>query len=91
MGDKNTKGLNVMHSILSRIAVASLVGVLAASAAAPASAATRHKRAPAPSETVTQPVAAHAVQPNVPSVFTRGDCVSDEGYGRYSYCDQGSF
>ena len=79
-----------MRSILSRVAVAGIVGMLTASAVVPATAATRHKRAPAPAETVTQPVAAHPGQPNVPSVFTRGDCVSDEGYGRYSFCDQGS-
>jgi hypothetical protein len=79
-----------MRSILSRVFVAGVVGVLAASAAAPASAATRHKRAPAQAETITQPVAVHPTQSNVPSVFQRGDCVSDEGYGRFSYCDQGS-
>ena len=81
-----------MRSIVSRIAIAGVVGVLAASAAVvPASAATRHKRAPSQSELVNQPVAAHPTQSNVPSLFQRGDCVSDEGYGRYSYCDQGSF
>ena len=80
-----------MRSILSRLAIAGIVGVLAASAVVPASAATRHKRAPAQSGTVNQPVAAQPTQANIPSVFQRGDCVSDEGYGRYSYCDQGSF
>jgi hypothetical protein len=73
-----------MRSILSRLAAAGMLGLLAASAAVPASAATRHKRAPAPAETINQP------QPNVPSIFLRNDCVSDEGYGRYSFCDQGS-
>jgi hypothetical protein len=79
-----------MRSTISRVVIAGIVGMLAASAALPASAATRHKRAPAQAETVTQAVAVHPTQSNVPSVFQRGDCVSDEGYGRYSYCDQGS-
>jgi hypothetical protein len=80
-----------MRSILPRLAIAGLVGVLAASAVVPASAATRHKRAAVHSEIINEPVAARPSQANVPSVFQRGDCVSDEGYGRYSYCDQGSF
>jgi len=80
-----------MRSILFRLAVAGIVGAIAASTVIPASAATRHKRAPAQSEIVNEPVAARPSQTNVPSIFGRGDCVSDEGYGRYSYCDQGSF
>jgi len=80
-----------MRSTLSRLAIAGMVGLLAASAVIPATAATRHKRVPAQAESVTHPVAARPDQTNVPSIFMRGDCVSDEGYGRYSYCDQGSF
>jgi hypothetical protein len=79
-----------MRSILSRVAIAGLAGVLAASALTPATAATRHKRTPAQTETVSQPAAARPEAANVPSIFMRGDCVSDEGYGRYSFCDQGS-
>jgi hypothetical protein len=79
-----------MRSILSRLAIAGMVGVLAASAIAPASAATRHKRAPAQNEFIDQPVAARPNPSNVPNIFNRNDCISDEGYGRYSYCDQGS-
>lgn len=79
-----------MRSILSRVAIVGITAVLAASALTPATAATRHKRAPAQTETVTQPVAARPEPTNVPSIFMRGDCVSDEGYGRYSFCDQGS-
>ena len=79
-----------MRSILSRLAVAGVVGMLAATAVAPASAATRHKRAPAQTDLINQAVAARPNASNVPNIFDRNACVSDEGYGRYSYCDQGS-
>ncbi|MEJ0077076.1 MAG: hypothetical protein WDO17_16850 [Alphaproteobacteria bacterium] len=78
-----------MRSILSRLAIAGIVGALAASALTPATAATRHKRAPAPAQTeiINEPVAARPSQSTVPSIFMNNECVSDEGYGRYSSCD----
>jgi len=79
-----------MRSIFFRLAIAGVAAVLAASAGVPASAAPHHKRVPAQAETVTQPAAVHPTQSNVPSIFNRNNCISDEGYGRYAYCDQGS-
>jgi len=84
-----------MRSILSRIAVAAVVGVLAASAIAPASAATKHKRAAAPQAAAYGDVVGLPIHPAwspVPSAIyqTPNECFSDEGYGRYSVCDQGS-
>jgi len=79
-----------MRSILSRLAVAGTVGALAVSALTPATAATRHKRAPAQTEIINEPVAARPSQTTAPSIFMNNECVSDEGYGRYSLCDQGS-
>jgi hypothetical protein len=76
-----------MRSILSRLAIVGIVGALAASALTPAAAATRHKRAPAQTEIINEPVAARPIQSTVPSVFPSNECVSDEGYGRYSSCD----
>jgi hypothetical protein len=70
-----------------------IAGFIAASAV-PASAATHHKRAAAPvqSEYSTEalrssPVAAH---PDAPAYVQQqpNACFSDEGYGRYSPCDQ---
>ena len=87
-----------MRSILSRLAVAGMVGVLAVSAMAPASAATKQKRA-AP----TQPAASasgdivglpiHPAWSPVPAAVYQApnDCFTDEGYGRYTACDQGGF
>jgi hypothetical protein len=73
-----------------RFAFAGIAGVLAASAAVPASAAVHHKRAPAQNEFVDQPVAARPDQSNTTSVWrSQNDCVSDEGFGRYSSCDGG--
>ena len=83
-----------MRSILSRLALAGMVGVLAASAMAPASAATKQKR-PAPA----QPAASgdivglpiHPAWSPIPSAVYQApnDCFTDEGYGRYTACDQG--
>jgi hypothetical protein len=94
MGDGKNEGLKPMRSILSRLAIAALVGVLAASAIAPASAATKQKRAapaqPAASgDVVGLPI--HPAWSPVPSAVYQApnDCFTDEGYGRYTACDQG--
>jgi hypothetical protein len=78
-----------MRSILSRVAIAGVAAVLAVSAIAPASAATRHKRAPAQGQLIDQPVAARPGQTTFPNLWPN-ECTSDEGYGRYSLCDQGA-
>ena len=83
-----------MRSILSRLAVAGMVGVLAASAMAPASAATKQKRvAPAPvaasGDIVGLPIHP-AWSPVPPAVYwSPNECFTDEGCGRYTACDQG--
>jgi hypothetical protein len=94
MGDRNRQGLTSMHSILSRLAIAGMVGVLAASAMAPASAATKQKRAaPAPvaaaDDVIGLPI--HPAWSPVPAAVYQApnDCFTDEGYGRYTACDQG--
>jgi len=79
-----------MRSAFSNLAIIGVTAALVASAIAPASAATRHKRTPVTAETTTQPLAAPAAPSIVPRVFQQNECVSDEGYGRYSLCDQGS-
>ena len=83
-----------MRLILSRLAVAGMVGVLAASAMAPASAATKQRRAtptpPAASgDVVGLPI--HPAWSPIPSAVYQApnDCFTDEGYGRYTACDQG--
>lgn len=83
-----------MRSILSRLAVAEMVGVLTASAIASASAATKQKRA-----TPAQPAASgdvvglpiHPAWSPIPSAVYQApnDCFTDDGYGRYTACDQG--
>ena len=79
-----------MRSILTRLAFIGVAGVLAAGAIAPAQAATHHKRAPAQDQFVDQPVAARPDQPETTNVWRQqNDCVSDEGFGRYSSCDSG--
>jgi hypothetical protein len=77
------------------IRFAALGIVVAAFAAAPASAATRHKHhaAPVQSEPVDEgllsaPVASRAMP--APNWLTPNACISDEGYGRYSSCDGGT-
>ena len=73
-----------------------IVTIIAAGAIAPASAATKHRRAPAPAPDyateqplVQAPVSAQ--QPGVPGVVWQqpNACFTDEGYGRYASCDQG--
>ena len=75
-----------MRSILT-LAVA---GLIAASALAPASAAPKHKR-----HARTEAPAAQRVEPVdavPPAVFqTPNACWSDEGYGRFSSCDEGGY
>ena len=84
-----------MRSILSRLAVAGMVGLLAASAIAPASAAAKQKRAalsqpPAASGDVIGLPVHPAWSPVPPAVYQApNDCFTDEGYGRYTACDQG--
>jgi len=83
-----------MRSIASRLAIAGMVGLLAASAIAPASAATKHKHA-APA----QPVASdnivglpiHPAWSPVPSTVYQSpnECFTDEGYGRFGSCEAG--
>jgi hypothetical protein len=73
-----------MRSILT-LAVA---GLIAAAAVMPASAATKHKR-----HARTEAPAAQRVDPldtAPPAVYQIPNaCWSDEGYGRYSSCDEG--
>ncbi len=79
-----------MRSIFTRLAFAGLAGALAVGAAAPASAAAHHKRAPVQEGFIDQPVAGRPDQPNTNNVWRmQNDCVSDEGFGRYSSCDGG--
>ena len=82
-----------MRSILSRLAVAGMVGVLAASAMSPASAATKQKRAapvpPAASGDVIGLPIHPAWSPVPPTYWSPNECFTDEGYGRYAPCDQG--
>ena len=83
-----------MRSILSCLAVAGMVGVLAAGAIAPASAATKHKRATTPQPAASGDVVGLPIHPAwspVPSAVYQApnECFTDEGYGRYTACDQG--
>ena len=75
-----------MRSILT-LAVA---GLIAASALAPASAATKHKRQARTEAPVAQRV--EPVEAAAPPVYqTPNACWSDEGYGRFSSCDEGGY
>jgi hypothetical protein len=86
-----------MRSILSRLAVAGMVGVLAVATIAPASAATKQKRAaPAAQPAASGDVVGLPIHPAwspVPAAVYQApnDCFTDEGYGRYTACDQGGF
>jgi hypothetical protein len=77
-----------MRSIFTRFAMAGFAGMLAVAAAVPASAAVHSRRAPAQS-LVDQPVAARPAQTSQNVWRMQNDCVSDEGFGRYSSCDGG--
>jgi hypothetical protein len=80
-----------MRSI--RFAALGLAGLIAAAAVVPATAATRHRQHAAPVQgefdgrAVTAPVASA-----VPPVTWQAPnaCISDEGYGRYTSCDNGT-
>jgi hypothetical protein len=80
-----------MRSILT-LAIA---GLMAATALAPASAATKHKREPAPVQNEYAPDgwqgAPVAARPGAPaSVYQQPNaCFTDEGYGRFTPCDLG--
>ena len=85
-----------MHSIVTRIATVGVAAVIAASAIAPASAATRHKRAaPAQTKSSTDVVGLpiHPAWSTVPGGVYRmpNDCFTDEGYGRYTTCEAAGF
>jgi hypothetical protein len=72
-----------MRAILT-LAVA---GLLAAAAVAPAAAATKHKR-----HVRTEAPATQRVEPAPAPIFqTPNACWSDEGYGRFSSCDEGGY
>jgi len=83
-----------MRTILTRIATLGVAGVIAFGTLASASAATRHKHRaahPAQQEMVGQDVQlAPRGTTAVPSAAWQGPygCVEDEGYGRYTSCDQ---
>ena len=75
-----------MRSILT-LAVA---GFVAVAAVAPTSAAPKHKRhARAEGPAATQRVAPAEVVP--PTYQAPNACWSDEGYGRFSSCDEGGY
>ncbi len=85
-----------MRSILTHIATFGVAGAIALSAVATASAATHHKRHAAPvaqDQMIGSDVqlAPRNVWQTVPPASLQGPygCVTDEGYGRYSACDQG--
>ena len=84
-----------MRSILSRIVGAAIAGIIAASMIAPATAAVRHKRAPVQTESSADvtglPI--HPAWSPVPSAVYQApnQCFTDEGYGRYTSCEQGGF
>jgi hypothetical protein len=79
-----------MRSILTL----TLAGLIAATALAPASAATKHKRkaAPVQTEEILQqsPAAARPAAPGIVYQQPNG-CFSDEGYGRFTSCDGGGY
>ena len=82
-----------MRSMLTRFAMLAAAGLIAAAALDPASAATRHKRA-APSQTEAVEGSALPIRPDwspQPNAVWQAPntCVTDEGYGRYTACDQG--
>lgn len=85
-----------MRSILTRCVLLAAAGLIAATALDPASAATRHKRAAPAQIESSADVAGLPIRPDwspVPSTAWQAPntCVTDEGYGRYTACDQGGF
>jgi hypothetical protein len=77
------------------IRFAALGIIIAAFAAAPVSAATRHKHhaAPVQGESIDEGLAAAPVASRVapaPNWHTPNACSSDEGYGRFTSCDSGT-
>jgi hypothetical protein len=85
-----------MRSTFTRLITVSVAAVIAAGATAPASAATRLKRAaPAQAESNAD-VIGLPIQPAwspIPSAVYQApnSCFTDEGYGRYTSCEQGGF
>jgi len=85
-----------MRSIFSRVVIVGVAGIIVASAIAPASAAARHKRA-APAQTESSAdvmgLPLHPAWSPVPSAVYQApnQCFTDEGYGRYTSCEQGGF
>ena len=83
-----------MRSISFRAALLGIAGLIAASAIAPASAATKHRHAaPAPAQSSAD-VVGLSIRPDwspVPSAVYQqpNSCYTDEGYGRYTSCEQG--
>jgi hypothetical protein len=79
-----------MRSILT-LAIA---GLMAATALAPASAATKNKRVPAPAQNEYAPDglqgAPVSARPGAPATIYQqpSACFTDEGYGRFTPCDQ---
>ena len=89
-----------MRSILTRLAtrwaILGVAGIIAASALAPAAAATRQKRTTAPTQSeyteqnVRLPMRPDQTATPSPAWQVPNACVSDEGYGRFSSCDSGT-
>jgi len=96
MGEGTPERTIPMRSMIIRATALSAAGLVAASMIAPASAATRHKRvAPAQTEQSAD-VVGLPVRPDwspVPSAVyqSQNQCFTDEGYGRYTSCEQGGF
>jgi hypothetical protein len=86
-----------MRSTFTRLITVSVAAAIAAAAIAPASAATRHKRAAAPAQAESSPdivgLPIHPAWSPIPSTVYQApnNCFTDEGYGRYTSCEQGGF
>ncbi len=85
-----------MRSILSRAALLGIAGLMAVSAIAPASAATKHRRAAPAPVAPSADVQGLPIRPDwspIPSAVYQdpNGCYTDEGYGRYTSCEQGGF
>jgi len=85
-----------MRSISSRAAMLGIAGLIAVSTMAPASAATKHRHAaPAPSA-ASADVQGLPIRPDWSAIPAGAyqqpnGCYTDEGYGRYTSCEQGGF